>query len=122
MMRLINIIFLILILTISLFSQEIIETNCDISFSGHLINTTKKYFVFNPEGYQNPVFIPKFIVTRIILPSKRIYYQDGKVVLKKRHYINSKEYKKLLRKANNKETKLVKSFQEKNPADSLLSD
>lgn len=114
-----SIITFLLIVTIS--SQEVIETNCDFSFSGYLINSTEKYFIFNPDGYKDPIFIPKMIVTRIIMPSRRIYYQNDKIVINEDLFLSKKKYSKLLSNVNNRQDSLVTYLKEKRPADSLMT-
>ncbi|HMA63110.1 MAG TPA: hypothetical protein VKP78_10720 [bacterium] len=112
---------IIFVLIVTLSSQEIIETNCDFSFSGYLINSTEKYFIFNPDGYKNPIFIPKMIVTRIIMPSRRIYYQNDKIVINEDLFLNKKKYNKLLSNINNRQDSLVLFLQEKQEVDTILT-
>ncbi|MCF7741225.1 MAG: hypothetical protein K9N00_05460 [Candidatus Marinimicrobia bacterium] len=113
------IITFLLIVTIS--SQEIIETNCDFSFSGYLINSTEKYFIFNPDGYKDPIFIPKMIVTRIIMPSRRIYYQDEKIVINEDLFLRKRKYNNLLSNVNNRQDSLIIFLQEKQEVDTILT-
>ena len=113
------IITFLLIVTIS--SQEILETNCDFSFSGYLINSTEKYFIFNPDGYKDPIFIPKMIVTRIIMPSRRIYYKDEKIVINEDLFLSKKKYNNLLSNVNNRQDCLIIFLQEKQEVDTILT-
>ena len=113
------IITFLLIVTIS--SQEILETNCDFSFSGYLINSTEKYFIFNPDGYKDPIFIPKMIVTRIIMPSRRIYYKDEKIVINEDLFLSKKKYNNLLSNVNNRQDSLIIFLQEKQEVDTILT-